>query len=198
MIKEYQDSRKPDKVVRHEIVDARDEVKLARDIAVMENFQLKVEMLKSEYPDFADKLDEEINDPQDYELWKSKLEEMYTRKKPKGQAILESENQKGVATVYEAENEGELINKLYDQLEELMFKRDMGRSYDAEKLKRLEAMRSKLLSSVLTGEKARGVTKRWYIWNCPQCSKPVANSMTCSCGYVNKSPSSVKGRVDFV
>jgi len=182
MVKEYQEEQKNMKTQKiiHEIVDKRgdDDVRKARDLAVMENFQLKVEMLKSEFPEFADKLDEEIVDPHDYEIWKSKLEEMHSqRKKPSGQASLEAVKPKG-AKIYEAESYKALIDQIYEKLSLQKFYRDVGsKKFDEAEHSKLQGMADKLLGAVVTGERQRGLTRGIYAWQCFKCKKTVANSM---------------------
>ncbi len=193
---EYLNTRKVIHVIKKE---DDDDIKKMRDIAVTENFQLKVEMLKSEYPDFADKLDEEINDPADYEIWKEKLRELHQKRKPKGQARLETKRGKG-SSIYEAETHEQLISTIYDQLEEQKYFRDVGsKKFDERKHAELQGMSDRLLESCISGEKLRGQTRGIYAWQCFKCKKTVVNTMTCPhCGYVNRSPSSVRGRVDYV
>lgn len=202
--------------VIHEIRDSRDtknsildddekqQLENLRDQAVIEAFETHKQLLKEKYPDFVDIIDENVQSGYDLELWSEKLEEMHretqTRNKPKGQAVLEPEKKSGSSTVYQAETSEELIKNLYDQTEELMFKRDTGRPYSEEKLRTLNKMRDKLLGSLLEGQKSHGVASagRWSVWQC-LCGQVNVNSNKCSkCGFENRSKTTVKGVVNYV
>lgn len=207
---EYTGVRKIVHEIRHaktddekEILDSDDKAVLEaqRDQAILDVLEAEKTLLKQKYPQYKDLVDEQVTSGYDLELWSGKLEEMAEdepkRHKPKGQASLEPVRSKD--SIYEADSYQELVDNIYSQLEEQLFLRDMAKPYDVAKLKQLEAMRSKLLESVLTGEKLRGVTKKWSVWTCPKCGISVANSRVCEkCGYENKSPSSVRGRVSYV
>jgi len=182
--------------------DEKQQLEAQRNQAIIEAFEAEKQLLIQEYPQYKDILDENVTSGFDLEVWREKMAEMAEEgkisRKPKGQATLEPVRSKGTS-IYEADSYQQLVDKIYSELEKELFLRDMAKPYNMAKVKKLEAMRSKLLQSVLTGEKSRGVTKNWFVWMCPTCQISVANSRTCEkCGYENRSPSSVKGRVNYV
>lgn len=187
----------PDKVIEHRIVDERgegeSEAQTLLGIAAVENLNLKKNLLMAEFPDSMETI-ENIDSGLEYDLLKEKLEsERKSKKGPVGQAKMEVSGSKA-SNYTEAKTEMELVKKLYDKVDELTIKRNLGQEYDVKELRRLNRMRDKLFGSLLSGQRDHGVTKRWSVWTCPTagdqkgCGEIVFNSRTCpSCGYVNKS-----------
>lgn len=190
----------PTRRIIHEIKksDELTEAKNLRDIAIMENLELRKNLLMVDFPDAVESI-QNIETGIEFDLIKEKLENKPKRKTQTGQARLEPVRSKG-ADIYTAETHEQLISTIYDQLEEQKYYQDVGsKKFDAEKHRQLQGMSDKLLESCIKGEKLRGQTRNIYAWTCFRCKKTCVNTMTCPhCGYVNKSPSSVRGRVDYV
>lgn len=215
-IKEYQDSQNPPvRKVIHEIrhaktdkekeilgSDERAVLEAQKTQAILDAFEAEKRLLINEYPQYKDILEENVTSGYELEIWREKMgqmaEEGKLSRKHVGQARMESVRSKG-SSIYEAEDEQTLISNLYNSVEELTFLRDMGKPYDAKKLKELNKMRDKLLSSLIEGSKSHGVASagRWSVWSC-LCGKVNVNTDTCPCGFVNRSKTKVSGAVTYV
>lgn len=73
----------------------------------------------------------------------------------------------------------EMVNDVYDQLESEMFKEAMGVPYDKAKMRKYRSMADKLLSSLITGVRRRGVgSDKFHIQQCRNCGKVLTEHET--------------------
>lgn len=76
-------------------------------------------------------------------------------------------------SVLTGETSEEIVNKIYDSLEEQLYLRETGRNYDANKLQKCENLQNKLLRSMVGGIKNRrnSDTGKWIVTQCRGCGK---------------------------
>jgi len=191
----------PIRKIIHEIRrdDEAEEIKRTRDIAILENLQLQKELLKVDFPDSVETIDN-VETGIEYDLIKEKLEsERKQKRKHTGQAKMEQTGGTG-DSVFEAKDEQTLIKNLYDESEKLMFLRSMGKPFDEQRLKMLDSMRDKVLKSLLDGRKSHGLEgSRWSVWRCFKCGNDCINTNVCpKCGYRNQSKTTIRGTINYV